>query len=189
MLYNSDLFNNDTTKMFSYWNQPLNGSAYMNPCGLIARAFFNDTYKLIDHSNNTIAINNTGIADSHDKQSMYKRSANYESEQWIDVEDEHFIVWMSMETFNSFKKKWGKIDSALSPGNYTFMIKDNYNISQYDGRKYVILANTAILGSSSFFGYAMLVGAFFTGITVGVLFYIRKSKKNAVFSEDKLVWY
>jgi hypothetical protein len=45
--------------------------------------------------------------------------------QWIDDEDEHFIVWMQMESFSDFQKLYGRIESDLSPGTLTVSIKSS----------------------------------------------------------------
>jgi hypothetical protein len=36
-----DLFGNDTSKYKTYWGKPLKAEDYANPCGLIAKSFFN----------------------------------------------------------------------------------------------------------------------------------------------------
>jgi len=44
-----------------------------NPCGLVAKSFFNDTYKIIDATTNTsIVIAETGIAWESDVQYKFK---------------------------------------------------------------------------------------------------------------------
>ncbi len=91
---------------------------------MIAKAFFNDEYELhsLDYDKR-IPINETGIADSNDIKYVYKKDPNYEETQWIDVENEHFMIWMRMETFPFFKKLWGKIETDLPAGNYMYKIK------------------------------------------------------------------
>ena len=39
--YIYQIFNNDTSKYFTKWGQPLQGNDYANPCGLIAKSMFN----------------------------------------------------------------------------------------------------------------------------------------------------
>src|SRR5690606_19775556 len=65
-----------------------------NPCGLIAKSFFNDTYS-ITYNNEEVKINSTGIAWDADKSLKFKRPENDADQiQWIDTTNEHFIVWM-----------------------------------------------------------------------------------------------
>jgi hypothetical protein len=47
-----------------------------NPCGLIAKYVFNDTYKLKDPNGNRIYINEDIIIHPSDKGKKYKRSVN-----------------------------------------------------------------------------------------------------------------
>jgi hypothetical protein len=37
---------------------------------------------------------------------------------------EHFIVWMQMESFQNFRKLWGKIPQELRADNYTLKVKN-----------------------------------------------------------------
>jgi hypothetical protein len=55
---------------------------------------------------------------------MFKNYENATQKQWINMEDEHFIVWMSMMPFNNFRKKWGKIDEDLTKGFYDLTINN-----------------------------------------------------------------
>jgi hypothetical protein len=36
--------------------------------------------------------------------------------QWIDMTNEHFIVWMRYAGLPTFRKLWGKVDEDLTPG-------------------------------------------------------------------------
>jgi len=38
---------------------------------------------------------------------------------------EHFIVWMQIESFQNFRKLWGRIEEDIEPGNYTFLIHNS----------------------------------------------------------------
>jgi hypothetical protein len=40
-LHIKDIFGNDTSKYKTYWGKPLNGDDYANPCGLVAKSYFN----------------------------------------------------------------------------------------------------------------------------------------------------
>jgi hypothetical protein len=98
--YVSEMFDNDTSRYLTQWGEPLKGSDYANPCGLIAKAFFNgkyyyfkfinnkiDTYRLYDKNVKPIDINQSHIANDYDRDYMYKRHPNYTKLQWMDVED------------------------------------------------------------------------------------------------------
>jgi hypothetical protein len=37
---------------------------------------------------------------------------------------EHFIVWMQMESFQNFRKLWGRIYKDLEPDTYKIRVKN-----------------------------------------------------------------
>lgn len=67
--------------------------------------------------------------------------------QWIDIEQEHFIVWMRTAGLPNFRKLWGKLndctglpneaagctpkDRDLEKGTYTVKIQNNYDVSSF----------------------------------------------------------
>jgi hypothetical protein len=85
-------------------------------------------YELYNPDGVRVFINETDIANEFDKKYMYKRAVDYNNTQWLDVENEHFMVWMRMETFPFFKKIWGFINDDLAAGKYSFKIKNSKKI-------------------------------------------------------------
>ncbi len=114
----------DPARYKTYTGKPLSPDDFANPCGLIARAYFDEEYVLHDPKNLKVFINETNIANSFERNDFFKRHADSEEIQWIDVENEHFMIWMNMETYNNFRKLWGRIDDNLSVGNYSLKIKN-----------------------------------------------------------------
>ncbi len=55
-----------------------------------------------------------------------------EKKQYFNMTDEHFIVWMQMESFPDFIKLYGRIDQNLDVGNYTIKIKSGIIILYND---------------------------------------------------------
>lgn len=108
----------------------LNDSMPAIPCGLVAKSFFNDTYKLYKVENGTrreININEKGIAWKTDVESRFKNVAldndrSWEDIQWLDMTDEHFIVWMRSAAQSSFRKLWGRVNVDLTEGEYYLVI-------------------------------------------------------------------
>lgn len=100
----------------------LNSTDLAYPCGLGAKSYFRDEFFLFDNNSQSISINQTNIANVNDIKYMFKNREDWKSTQWIDMENEHFMVWMSMMPFNNFRKKWGKIDTTLNPGIYNITI-------------------------------------------------------------------
>lgn len=88
-----EMFNNDESKFNAVGGRKMSGDDYANPCGLIAKSFFNDTYELYSESPNSIGIaqrrvvkiDETGIANNYDKNYMFKNHKDYKQIQWIDV--------------------------------------------------------------------------------------------------------
>lgn len=111
---------------------PLDPEAVANPCGLLAKYMFNDTFKLYEDEQLTrqIEIIEHGIAWVEDKGIKFKRAPNSRAVQWLDPEDEHFIVWMRVAGLPKFRKLWGKLESHdLKAGeNYYLEIQNNYNV-------------------------------------------------------------
>ena len=84
-------------------------SSVASPCGLIANSIFNDTYEVWDSAGVNITINDTGITWPDDKGDKFKRTPDSAKTQWVDPENEHFIVWMRTAGLPNFRKLWGRI--------------------------------------------------------------------------------
>jgi hypothetical protein len=188
MEYNFQLLGNDTTNLKSFTGGQLLPGGIMNPCGLIARANFTDSFQIRDKDNSIVKINDTAIASKYDREYMFKRNNDYKNTQWLDVENEHFMIWMSMETFSHFKKIWGRIETDLPPGTYKILIKNLYNVSKFDSQKYFVLAKPMALGKSGFFGLALMLATFVTLISILFLSFLCCKNKNEKFDETKLKW-
>lgn len=156
-----------------------------NPCGLFARAFFNDTYKLLNSTQENILINETNIAWPSDKEYRFKLPLNAERIQWINVTDEHFMVWMRPAGTNNFRKLWGRINEELHPGNYTLQIVNNYKVSDFKGKKSFVLSTSSFLGGkNTFLGTAYIVLGVICLLT-SAIFSI--AYKNKVSSDKKSI--
>jgi hypothetical protein len=95
------------------------------PCGLVAKSYFNDSYNIFDPQHKNMTINDKNIAWESDSAYKFENlnvnvpsGKTYRDLQWIDMKDEHFIVWMRTAGLPNFRKLWGKIEQDLSPGVY-----------------------------------------------------------------------
>jgi ABC-type antimicrobial peptide transport system permease subunit len=86
---------------------------------------------------------------------------------------------MNIAGLPTFKKFYGKINSDLHKGTYKLEIQNNYDVSDFDGKKTFILTTTSNLGGKmSFLGIISLIVAVVSilggaGI-VGLSFYAKK---------------
>lgn len=137
--------------------------AVANPCGLIAKSLFNDTYKLFPPEKKEIKtieinINQNDITWESDLNGRYQRNADYLNKQWTDVQNEHFMVWMRPAGLPDFRKLWGRVNETLTPGNYKVEIDSNFPVYSFDGKKSFVITTINILGGkNNFLGIAYLI--------------------------------
>ena len=155
--------NAEMNKQFVYnTNIELDPNELAIPCGLIAKSFFNDEYKLFKKNteNNEliqISIDETDIAWQADKDIKYKNTKEFDK-QWMDMTNEHFIVWMRPAGLPNFRKLWGRIREDLEVGNYLLEIKNNYQVSDFNGeKKFVISTVNAFGGKNNFLGLSYVI--------------------------------
>ena len=53
-------------------------------------------------------------------------------------------MWTLTSGFPDFKKHWGKIEQDLMPGKYTVTIDNNFDVSEFEGEKYIVLSTTNV---------------------------------------------
>lgn len=103
---------------------------------MMARSFFNDTFTLYKtdsngvRQGNPLVVDSEGIAWPDDKKYKYKNLPSKEKykRQWLNVEDERFIVWMRAAATPTFRKLWGKIKGLpLKSGKYEVEIVNSKN--------------------------------------------------------------
>ena len=188
-----EMFGNDSVYYTNEWNHTFDKKDQANPCGLFARSFFNDSYelyKIINEKNEIkkININEKNISNKYLREKFFKKNKNYKNKQWIDVENEHFINWMNVETFHNFRKLWGRIEEDLDIGNYTVLIKNNYDISQYNAEKFVVLCDSNIFGEVIFFGYFLIIIASYCFLVILILWVLILSNREKMFDINIVKW-
>lgn len=70
-------------------------TAPANPCGLVAKSFFNDTFRVYNGTNQTttkVDVNSNGIAWDSDKEYKFKNmDGDWQDYQWMNVTDGKYI--------------------------------------------------------------------------------------------------
>ena len=143
-IYNKDM---DLGDKVSLNNTSLSPNDVAIPCGLMAKTFFNDTYSF-SINGTQLPVNETGIAFGKDRD-LFKKNYNM-NKQWMDLTNEHFIVWMRPSGLPNPKKLWGRIDQDLESGTQIDVaINNNYNVDFYEGKKKIILSNANKFGGKN----------------------------------------
>lgn len=179
--------NEQMGKSNSIDNTPLNQSDIAIPCGLMAKAYPQETFTLYKGGEN-IQINDSNISWKADREKLFKNlldssNSSWKKKQWIDMTDEHFIVWMRPSNLPDFRKLYGRIEQDLEKGNYTLKIENLYNTSQYKGEKYFILTTVNAFGGKNYFlaiSYIVFGGLC---LLLAVVFVIVYSCKSSPFSK------
>ncbi len=134
---------------------------------------------------------------------------------WIDniilTNPEHFINWMAMETFSGFRKLWGRIDEELDIDVYSVEVEDSnlrnfpkiffifnkiifiknkkdYNTSQFNSNKSMIISTTNSMGQSRFFGWALVIGAVYCFFITIILWIILMANSSKKFDYSNMKW-
>jgi hypothetical protein len=158
------------------------------PCGLIAKATFNDTFeiKMCSKGNQcpevfteAVTMNEKGIAWSSDVQYKYNNTKKvngtqmWDDIQWMDMTDEHFMVWMRTSALPNFRKLYGRVEGGLKEGaRYQILIKNNYNVANFQGKKSIVLTTLNSLGgNNTYFAILYLIGAIVTFVFMLVSIY------------------
>lgn len=190
-----DLSNGDNSKNIALDKTTLRTDDIAFPCGLIAKYFFNDTYDLAETGSGTkIHIDETNIAQSVDRDYKFKMPAvdHPESIAWLNITNEHVMVWYQMESFPTFIKLWGHIWQTLKAGtSYTFVIDNKFEVSTFDGKKYIYLSEVnALGGTNKFLGIAFLIMAGIVAVImiIFIIMYFTKIHGKDLYSPEKVKW-
>ena len=140
----------------------------MIPCGLIAISLFDDKFELFNgndtnNKSTQIEIDSKDIAWEADKKLKYKniqnppKGKNWTDIQWTNIEDEHFIVWMRLAGLPNFRKLYGRVRQDLQ-GFYSFKIDNNFEVSNFGGKKYIVISTVnAFGGKNTFLGISYII--------------------------------
>jgi hypothetical protein len=137
---------------------------WCNPCGLVARSFFNDRFELLRSDDSVVPWTQDGIAWESDVKHKYKNTSGTGNkfnlrlpEEDALVTDPDFIVWMRVAALPEFRKLYRIIHTPLKAGTYTMSITNNYDVSYFGGEKALFLTELTSIGSPTpELGYAYI---------------------------------
>ena len=179
IITNKDMGFEENKSSISENNDTLSKGEIAVPCGLIAKTYFNDSFKF-SRGIEEIKVNQNNIAFPKDKE-LYKNAKK--EKQWIDIEDEHFLVWMRPAGLPNFRKLWGRIEKDLKTGdNITIEIENNYDVEENIFRKSIVLSTTNEFGGkNTFLGVSFIVVGIISlllGIAFPLLIYQKNKSEN-----------
>lgn len=167
------LTNKDLIVKKSISGKPLVESEPANPCGLIAKTFYDVTFTITNHLGNKIEIDDTNITWETDKDERFKLNNDLLDKYWINPTNQHFINWMRPAAFPSFKKLWGKIHTNLEPGAYTIKVQHPYRfiLSDPNIKTYFVMNTKNSFGEKNFFLGVSFICVGIISLILAILFY------------------
>lgn len=153
-----------------------NTSNVYDPCGLIAWSMFNDTFTLstlnksdssaviVCDTKSQIGCTKNGIAWKSDRtvkfqppntpveNRMHNLTYFNESSHIIpDILDEDLMVWMRTAALPNFRKLHRIINQELNPGTYRLHVVQNFPVTQFGGKKSIVISTTSWIGGKNDF--------------------------------------
>jgi hypothetical protein len=115
-----------------------------------------------------------------------------ESKLWLDITNEHVMVWYQMESFPTFIKLWGHIWHTLKAGTtYSIVISNKFEVDKFDGKKFIYFSEVNSLGGTNqFLGIAFLIlaGIVVLILIIFVVLYLVKIHGKDLYSPEKVKW-
>jgi phospholipid-translocating P-type ATPase (flippase) len=151
---------------------------YLNPCGLQAQSFFNDSFGIWINTDMKSVVDSSNIVFPSHIEKSWENPGNYgkfdDKTKWLHerfpgviekedgVKDRHFMVHMQPGAIGYAQKKYGVINQPLKKGQQLMIRVDaRFPVNQFDGRKFLILTTNSLFGGrNDFLGYELLLAGF-----------------------------
>lgn len=172
---------------------PLSEDEVAIPCGLIAKSYPEERFTLsLKNSDDftQISIDEKNIAWGADKEKLFKNvkvknegNDYYKKVQWVNMEDEHFIVWMRPSLLPNFRKLYGRIHQDLEKGTYQVTVRNPLNVKEFKGEKYFVLSTVNVFGGKNWFLSIAYIAFGGLCLLLALLFVILYNCKGSPFKE------
>jgi hypothetical protein len=109
----------------------------------------------------------------------------------LDVNNEHFIVWMRPAALPQFRKLYGRIDSKIAAGTtIRFQVASAYPVSPFIGKKFLVISTMSWMGGKNdFLGIAYVVVGCLCVLIAGAFFCRQKlGLERRLGDAGLLVW-
>lgn len=106
------------------------------------------------------------------------------------VRNEHFVVWMRLETRPKFRKLYGWINQKIPKGEkIEFEIWSNYVVESFSGHKALIVTTTNMFGGKNKYIGMTFYSVGFTFLVFGIFFAIKHWFKPRKIADRKYLHY
>jgi len=106
------------------------------------------------------------------------------------VRNEHFVVWMRLETRPTFRKLYGWIDRKISEGEVLeFEIWSNYAVESFGGHKALVLSTTNTFGGKNSLIGVTFYSLGFTFLSFGIFFALKHWFRPRKIADRKYLHY
>lgn len=186
----------------------------INPCGLVAWSYFNDSFTSFAVSGDAggvepLAVDSSKLVWESDRDTFFGNYAAVNHNTIPEMRggqqltqnvsrDEHFMKWMKLSAHPDVRKFWGKIDRELQEGEViTINVTNAYNTYSFGGEKRILLTTQNSFGNrNTTFGIAWLIMGSCCCVIVGAYIFFgrqrlkltRSVESKREFLKNKLSW-
>jgi len=159
----------------------------LNPCGLVAQSFFNDTFEVYAKGDDKDIVDSSDIVFPKEQEKVWDNPPSnghtHGKTKWLHdrypgvikredgVTNRHFMVHMRPGALGYAQKKYGVINTPLHAGkDLRIRVDASFPVGDFDGRKFLILTTNSLLGGrNDFLGNELLLaGGYCIAAAIGV---------------------
>jgi hypothetical protein len=106
------------------------------------------------------------------------------------VQNEHFVVWMRVATFPTFRKLYGWINQPIAAGTtLQFQIQNNFEVESFKGKKSIIVSTNMIFGGRNIYMGPMFYGVGFFCVGAALFFAAKQSFRPRRIGDKRYLQY